>query len=95
MANTYMVGNQIKLQATFIVEGTVTDPTTITVRVKDPSGSVTVYTYSVTVTKSTIGVYYVIVTMNLAGTWWVRWEGAGAVAAVEEESVIISDSNVI
>jgi len=96
MANTYMVGNQIKCQATFTVGGTATDPTTITARVKDPTGTITVYTFALaTVTKTATGIYNVSVTMNLAGSWWVRWEGTGTVVATEEESVIISDSNVI
>ena len=96
MANAYIIGNIIKVSAAFTVSGTATDPTTVTCRVKDPIGNTTVYTFAGgTVTKDSTGNYHVNVTMDIAGNYYIRWEGTGTAAADAEETVMITPSNVI
>ena len=46
--SSYINGDTIRLSATFTVDGAATDPTTVTLRVKAPSGTVAAYTYAAT-----------------------------------------------
>lgn len=88
-------------QATFAVNGTATDPTTLILRVKDPSGTVTVTTESnpaaltsssTPIARTATGVYKATITLNDAGYWFARFEGTGAVVATEETQVIVDPS---
>ena len=46
MANTYDVGDQVRVSAVFKnAAGTDTDPTAVTCKVKTPAGAITTYTY--------------------------------------------------
>lgn len=86
MANTYDVGDRVKIQGSFTdANGTAADPTAVAVKVRDPSGNVSTYTYALSqVTKQETGVYYMYVTIDEAGEWWYRFEGTGAVIAADE-----------
>jgi hypothetical protein len=88
MANQYLKGQTVRITGTFTVSGTNTDPTTITLKVEDPSGNEASYTYALgEVTKSAAGIYYKDVVIDESGYWIYRWEGTGAVAAVDEEMI--------
>lgn len=85
MANSYDINDLPRTTATFTVSGVATDPTTVTLKVKDPSGNTDTYTYALSqITKSSTGVYYKNIPIDEAGDWWYRWEGAGAVVAAYE-----------
>lgn len=88
MADVYFVGQQLRLSCTFTVDGTATDPTTVTLKVTDPSGNLDTYTYALAqIAKSTTGVFYKDINFAEEGYWKYRWEGTGACAAVTEGSV--------
>lgn len=72
--------------------GTPKDPTTITYRVRDPLGVETSFVYPATIVKLSTGVYYLIVTFTVNGTWTIRAEGAGAVIAAYEWKRTVSPS---
>lgn len=80
MPNVYDTGDKIRLTATFTVDDAVTDPTTVTVKVLDPSSNET----SATPTNPSTGVYYYDVSLDEAGDWYYRFEGTGAAVAAEE-----------
>lgn len=62
-----------------------TDPTTITLRVKSPDAVTVVYTYALAqLTRDALGKYSKTVTVNQVGTWFYRWEGTGTVVAASE-----------
>ena len=85
MTNTYDIGDTIRLTATFTVSDAVTDPTTITLKVKDPVGTITSYTYAAgTVTKASTGVYTKDIALTLSGPYFYRWEGTGTVPTADE-----------
>lgn len=66
------------LTNTFSVDGTPTDPTTISLIVTDPDGGSTTYTFADTeITKTSVGVYTKDITCNLAGDWQAEWVGTG------------------
>lgn len=78
----YVVGDTVTLTNTFTVDGSPTDPDTVTLTVTDPDGTTT----SPAVTKTAVGVYEADVTVDTAGTWTYVWEGTGAAADVEDGS---------
>ena len=91
MAKFYHEGDGLRLQCTFTISGTKTDPTAISLKVQGPTASSpTEYTYALSqITKGTTGVYYKDITFNVEGTWHYKWTGTGAVAAVDEGDVYI------
>jgi hypothetical protein len=66
------------------VAGVPTDPTTVTLVVKEPDGTLTTYTYPATLSKESTGRFYTDITLDAAGLWSYRLTGTGAVVAVEE-----------
>ena len=95
MANTYDVGDQIRVTATFTNStSTTTDPTAITCKHKDPGGTITslVYITDAEVVRSTKGVFYTDVTLDETGTWYVRWAGTGACVAAAEHYWLVRKS---
>lgn len=89
----YLEGATVRLQATFKVSGTETDPNTVTLKVKDPSGTTTSYTYAAgELTKDSTGVYYKDVTPDDVGAWTYRFIGTGAAAGVDEATFEVQPS---
>ncbi len=85
MANTYDVGDGIRLTGTFTISGSGTNPGTATITVTDPSEVVT----TPAVGNGTDGVYLVDVIVDEVGTWYYRWTGTGAVIAASESHFFV------
>lgn len=95
MANVYDRGDLVRITGTFTVAGTATDPTTVTLKVKDPSGNVDTYTYALSqVTKSSTGVYYKDISLDEAGYWYYQWTGTGTVESVDEDYLVVRSRQV-
>lgn len=93
--NEYLLGQTVRVKTAtpFSVDGVATDPTTITLRIEDPAGAESVYTYGAAqVQRAGVGDYYKEITVTLAGLWAQRWEGTGAVAAVDESYFFVLPS---
>lgn len=88
---SYISGDAITLTATFANSaGTATDPTAVTLQVKDPSGNVDLYTYSLAeITKSGTGVYTKTISLDEAGWWFYEWQGTGTVAKVHNGKIYV------
>jgi hypothetical protein len=72
------------LTNTFSVDGTPTDPTTISLVITDPENTSTEYTFADTeITRTSAGVYTKDVVCSVAGTWTYRWVGTGDVVKTE------------
>ena len=57
MANYYEKGETVRITGTFTVSDVATDPTTVTLKVQNPAGTETTYTYAAgEITKSATGV---------------------------------------
>lgn len=83
--NTYPLGDTILLSETFTVNGTQTDPTTVSLLVQDPSGAQTTYTYAgAQVVRVSAGAYQYELAVPVTGTWSYRWTGTGAAPGVGE-----------
>jgi len=84
MANRCWKGMR-RVSCVFTVGGTATDPTTVTLKVKNPSKEITPYTYALgQVIKSVTGSYYKDIDIDIEGTWFYSWIGTGACGAVAE-----------
>jgi hypothetical protein len=88
----YDRGDLVRASVAFTnAAGAAADPTTVVVRVRAPNtgrDGYTTYTYGTDaeVQKTATGAYYLDVACTVAGTYWVRWEGAGAVIAAVEDT---------
>lgn len=86
--NRYILGEPVRLSATFTVAGVATNPATVTVKVKDPAGVVT--TISTAPVNDGTGQYHVDYTPALKGEHVYRWEGTGACVAAAEEIFFVA-----
>lgn len=95
--NTYVLGSRLRITVTFSVESVHTDPTTVTVSIKNPStGVVSSYTYALSqVSRSAAGMYYLDYTPEASGDWYYRCVGTGAVEAAAEGRFIVGESEII
>jgi len=71
------------LTNTFTVDGTPTDPATITLTITDPTGTSTAYTHGAgQITKTGTGVYTKDIPCTAAGTWTYEWAGTASASDV-------------
>jgi hypothetical protein len=69
---TYVVGQTIIIVGTFTdADDVLTDPVTVVLTVRSPSGIVTTPTF----TNPSVGVYESVVTLDEVGIWRWEWEG--------------------
>lgn len=96
MTSVYDYGDERSLKATFTDEtGSVTDPSTVTFQLRNPSGTVVTEVYNdpgSTVVKESTGVYSRKTLFNLSGQWIVRWAGAGVYDEAREEVIWVRPS---
>lgn len=89
------IGDARRLQATFKnASAIVTDPSTVTFRMKDGGGTVTtlVFGTDAEVVKESTGVYHVDYTIIVSGKHFYRWEGTGALVSASEASFSVNAS---
>ena len=73
-------GNSVTITGTFTIVGAATDPTTTTLEVKEPGGTITAYS-DAQMTHVGTGIYAKNVIISSEGTWTFRMTGTGTVAA--------------
>ena len=84
----YTKGEEVRLTGSFRVGGALTDPTVITLTVRDPVGAQT----TPTPTKSGTGAYYADLVVVTEGLYHYRFEGtAPALGAAEGKLEVRSD----
>jgi len=80
------VTDTVRLNAEFRdFDGTLTDPTTVTLKHKDPSGNTATLT-NASLTNPIDGQWYYDLDVDEAGTWQYSWEGAGVVDKYEVDT---------
>ena len=89
--NTYKGGEVVRMEAAFATSGVLTDPSTVSFTLTDPTGADTVYAYGVdtALVRVDAGRYRVDYLLDPAandGRWTWRMVGTGAVQAVSEGS---------
>jgi hypothetical protein len=85
------VGDVEELTATFTDEDdTLVDPTTVVLRVLDPSGNTDTYTYALAqITRDSLGVFYKDVTLDEAGEWRYTWTSTGTGSGAEPGQIVV------
>jgi hypothetical protein len=91
MANEYDIGDLIRIQGTFTdANNDAVDPDVVTVKYKDPSGTITTDTSP---TNSAVGVYHVDVSVDESGTWHYRFAGTtsgGGLQGAEDSLFLVA-----
>lgn len=88
------LGDTVQLTGDFYsLTGVLTDPTTVKVVIRTPTGSETTRTYAGgTVTKVSTGVYTSDYAPATAGLYRYRWVGTGTVATAEESKFTVRET---
>lgn len=85
MSNIYAPNNAVRMSVAFTVAGVATDPTAVSLTVRDPASVSTTYTYAAAqITKDSTGNYHKDVTVTTVGGWTFSFAGTGAVVAQGE-----------
>jgi hypothetical protein len=97
MTNIYDRGDVVRLSANFTdMSDNAADPDSVTLRVKQPDATVTVYVYpGGDIVKDGTGQYHYDLPIADSGDWYYRYEGTGAVQAAAENLFHVYKSNVI
>lgn len=94
----YDVGDIWPIRATYTVGGVATDPTTVTVKVKDPDGNIDTIgpvsgaTGGSGIVRTAAGTYTYNVILDDTGYWFAWTESTGAVVATEQHQAIVDPS---
>lgn len=85
------LGTEIRFTETFtdLIAGTVADPTTVTLKFRDPNGNETSVTYAgAQIVRDSVGVYHYDFTPPIPSkqgqAWLARWVATGAIVATDE-----------
>jgi uncharacterized protein YfaS (alpha-2-macroglobulin family) len=75
--------------------GVLTDPTTVTVKVRKSDGTnfTKVYVTDSEVIKESTGIYHIDIATDVHGVWTIRWEGTGTVKAAIEQRFNVKRSD--
>lgn len=93
MAVSYTVGDLVRVQGTLTdAAGDVIYPTSLLVKVRDPSGVVTTLTYPDDITRSSTGIYFADIDVDDDGCWRYRFESSGTGQAAQEGFFIVEES---
>lgn len=91
--NVYDKGDLILLFANFVnAAGAATNPTTITLKTRDPAGTITTRTAALITTGRYEYQLSLLGADAQSGQWSYWWQGTGAVQAVEEGQFKVRDS---
>ena len=89
----YFPGSSIYLTATFTdpVSGILVDPTTVTIKIQAPDGTLA----APSATRLTVGEYRATYVPAVSGTFTQRWEGVGSYPQVSEAQFVVLPSGIL
>ena len=85
----YQAGDSAKLSTVITRDGVAIDPSTVSLKVEDPTGVETTYTYPTQISKTAVGHYQKEITLPIAGRWLYYWETTTP-AGVEPGTIEVS-----
>ena len=91
---TYHIQSRVKLTGAFTnASGTPTDPSSVTLKVRRPDGSVTTVTgVGGGLANPIVGTWTYDITLDQEGKWYYRYEGTAGLIAAGEASFTVPDS---
>ena len=97
--SNFISGDTVVFEISFYVSDTLTDPTEVYFKLKNPNEVTTTFQYDPNdplsrLNKDSIGLYYINIKLSLGGQWWWRWEGVGAADGVSEGRVTVLPSQI-
>lgn len=93
--SVYVAGNLVRVSVQFAdAQGTPVDPATVTLKVLDPAGVQTAYTFgqAVDIVKNATGQYHCDIDAAVEGNWRYRWASTGSGQAAGEGSFSVQQS---
>lgn len=92
--NTYEIGDEVTLTIRFRSRTKVpVDPTTVTLKVRDPDGEETEYVYEASaIERTSTGAYSFALEPTKSGVWSYRWKGSGNVKVAREKAFSVKES---
>lgn len=87
MSEIFEIGDAVRLQGSFFdIDRVLTDPSTVSFKVRDPAAVVATFVYSndAEVIKGSTGIYYMDFFVNTVGQHNWRLEGTGSVQVAEQ-----------
>lgn len=83
--NEYDIGDVVRLTIQLRVNGTLTDPTTLVLSVRSPSGAVTTYAWNTApeVIRNSVGDFEARIPAVASGTWRYFWTSTGTAPMAE------------
>jgi hypothetical protein len=84
-------GDDVRVEADFVdINDVPVDPTTVTLKVMDPSGNIDEYTYALGgVIKASVGSYYKDVDADEEGDWHCWWVSTASGKAAEPTQFVV------
>jgi hypothetical protein len=95
--NVYSKDSLVRVNVTFALSGTNTDPSVVKAYYKSPTGVVTTLVYGVdnALVKDAVGQYHVDILAQIVGNWFYRFEGTGTLVAANEGEFVIQPSQIL
>ena len=88
-----VAGSTKRFNATITISGTLTDPGTLTLKIKEYGQATVTYTYAgAQITKTSTGVYYKDVVLTYAGKTIYQWVTTGTAADLVEGTIDVVPS---
>lgn len=90
---THDVGDVVRVEAEFDLVGVPTDPTTVTIKVRHPSGAIDTDVFGEpgsAVVRDSAGRFHYDIAVDEPGVWHYRWIGTGAAAAAHENRIVVA-----
>lgn len=92
---TVALNNRCEIAVRFIrvSDGSLVDPSTVRLKVRDPGMSITTYTHpNAQITKDGTGLYHSSILFDRPGRWLIRWEGLSTNEVSEETMIQVQGS---
>ena len=90
----YDPGQKIRLSVRFKLAGALADPSTVVLKVKDPTGGVATYTYPASVSRDDTGRFHADLVPTISGRWIYKFIGSGSVEATTEETFRVREHSI-
>jgi hypothetical protein len=94
MPNEYLLGNIVRISATFYNSGTPINPTAVLLRLKKGDNSVSTFVYGTNaeLRQDITGTYYMDVPADPVGLYTYNWYSTGTGQAAGQENFVVTDS---